>query len=99
MESSAIWKTVKSIRVHHAKDPRYDLDICLDGLWAIRQKSSVTREDLVKTFIEDAKDLNKWHAESDSDFDGNFITSATITFKDDPEPVVVSIPVPEKEAK
>ena len=98
MESSEIWKSVKSIRLHHAKNPSYDLDICLDGLWAVRQKSSVTREDLVKTFVEDAADLNKWHAESDTGFDGNFITSATITFKDDPEPVVVSIPVPGKGA-
>ena len=90
--SGSAWDTVEWIHVYHAADPRMDMDIKLDSLWATRQKDSVTREDVIGRFIEDAEDFNKWLATSEDG--GAFVTSAAIKFKGDPEAITVDIPYP-----
>ena len=90
--NGSAWDTVERIHVCHAADPRMDMDIKLDSLWATRQKDSVTREDVIGRFIEDADDFNKWRATSDDG--GTPITSAVIKFKGDPDEVTVDIPGP-----
>lgn len=90
--SGSAWDDVEWIHVYHAADPRLDLDINLDSLWATRQKDSVTREDVIGRFIDDTKDFNKWLATSEDG--GAFITSADIKFKDEPDAITVDIPCP-----
>lgn len=90
--SGSAWDTVERIHIYHAADPRLDKDIKLDSLWATGQKDSVTREDAIWRFIEDAEDFNKWLATSEDG--GAFITSASIKFKDEPEAITVDIPCP-----
>ena len=91
IEGESAWNDVERIHVFHEADPSLDLDINLNSLWKVRQKNSVTKDDVVRTFIEDAVDLNKWMTSSK---DGRaVITSATIKFKDDPEEIRVDIPV------
>lgn len=90
--NGSAWDTVERIHVYHAADPRMDMDINLDSLWATRQKDSVTREDVIERFIEDAGDFNKWLATSEDG--GAFITSASIKFKGDPDAITVDIPCP-----
>ena len=90
IEGESAWNDVERIHVFHEADPSLDLDINLNSLWKVRQKNSVTKDDVVRTFIEDAVDLNKWMTSSK---DGRaVITSATIKFKDDPEEIRVDIP-------
>jgi hypothetical protein len=90
--SGSAWDTVEWIHVNHDADPRMDMDIKLDSLWATRQKDSVTREDVIGRFIEDAEDFNKWLATSEDG--GAFITSAAIKFKGEPDAITVDIPCP-----
>jgi hypothetical protein len=90
--SGSAWDTVEWIHVYHAADPRMDMDIKLDSLWATRQKDSATREDVIGRFIEDAEDFNKWLATSEDG--GAFITSATIKFRGDQDAITVDIPCP-----
>ena len=86
------WDTVERIHLYHTADPRMDMDIKLDSLWATRQKDSATREDVIGRFIEDAEDFNKWLATSEDG--GAFITSASIKFKGEPDAITVDIPCP-----
>jgi len=86
------WDDVERIHVSHAADPRMDMDIKLDSLWATRQKDSATRKDVIDRFVEDAEDFNKWLAMSKDG--GAFITSALIKFKGDPDAITVDIPFP-----
>lgn len=88
--SGSAWDTVEWIHINHADDPRMDMDINLDSLWATGQKDSATREDVIGRFIEDAADFNKWLATSEDG--GAFITSAVIKFKGDPDAITVDIP-------
>lgn len=90
--NGSAWDTVERIHVYHVADPRMDTDIKLDSLWATRQKDSVTREDVIGRFMEDAEDFNKWIATSEDG--GAFITSAAIKFKGDPDAITVDIPCP-----
>lgn len=90
--NGSAWDDVERIHVCHAADPSMDMDIKLDSLWATRQKDSVTREDVIGRFIEDAEDFNKWLATSEDG--GAFITSATIKFRDDTDAITVDIPCP-----
>ena len=90
--SGSAWDGVECIHVYHAADPSMDMDIKLDSLWATRQKDSVTREDVIGRFIEDAEDFNKWLATSEDG--GAFITSASIKFKGEPDAITVDIPCP-----
>ena len=90
--SSSAWDTVERIHLYHAANPRMDTDINLDSLWATRQKDSVTREDVIGQFMEDAEDFNKWIATSEDG--GAFITSAAIKFKGDTDAITVDIPCP-----
>lgn len=90
--NGSAWDTVEWIHVNHAADPRMDMDIKLDSLWATRQKDSVTRQDVIGRFMEDAEDFNKWLATSEDG--GAFITSALIKFKGEPDAVAVDIPCP-----
>ena len=84
------WDNVERIHVYHAADPRMDMDIKLDSLWATRQKGSATRQDVIDRFVDDVQDFNKWLSTSDDG--GSFITSAAIKFKGDPDEVTVKIP-------
>ena len=86
------WDDVEWIHVYHSADPSMDMDIKLDSLWATRQKDSVTREDVIGRFLEDAEDFNKWLATSEDG--GEFITSAAIKFKGDQDAITVDIPCP-----
>jgi hypothetical protein len=88
--TGSAWDTVERIHVYHAADPSMDMDINLDSLWATRQKDSVTREDVIGRFIEDAWDFNRWLATSEDG--GAFITSAAIKFKGEPDAITVDIP-------
>lgn len=90
--NGSAWDTVEWIHVNHAADPRMDMDIKLDSLWATRQKDSATRQDVIGRFIEDAEDFNKWLATSEDG--GAFITSALIKFKGEPDAISVDIPCP-----
>lgn len=90
--NGSAWDTVERIHVYHAADPNMDMDIKLDSLWATRQKDSVTREDVIDRFVEDAGDFNKWLATSEDS--GAFITSALIKFKGEPDAITVDIPCP-----
>lgn len=90
--TGSAWDGVEWIHVYHAADPSMDMDIKLDSLWATRQKDSVTREDVIGRFIEDAEDFNKWIATSEDG--GAFITSAAIKFKGEPDAITVDIPCP-----
>lgn len=90
--SGSAWDDVERIHVYHAADPRLDTDIKLDSLWSTRQKDSVTREDVIGRFIEDAGDFNKWLATSEDG--GAFMTSASIKFKGESEAITVDIPCP-----
>jgi hypothetical protein len=90
--TGSAWDTVEWIHLYHAADPRMDMDIKLDSLWATRQKDSATREDVIGRFIEDAEDFNKWLATSEDG--GAFITSATIKFRGDQDAITVDIPCP-----
>ena len=92
IRNGSAWDDVEWIHVNHDADPRMDMDIKLDSLWATRQKDSVTREDVIGRFIEDAEDFNKWLATSE--YGGAFITSAAIKFKGEPNEVTVDIPCP-----
>ncbi len=92
MVSSTIWNQVENIRLHHAAKPYLDNDIKLDSLWGARQVNSANKEDVIRIFMEDAADFNVWLlGEHDN---SPFITSATIKFKDDPNPVEVAISYP-----
>ena len=91
--TDSAWDDVEWIHVYHATDPRMDMDIKLDSLWATRQKDSVTREDVIGRFIEDAEDFNRWLATSEDG--GAFVTSAAIKFKGDPDAITVDIPCPD----
>lgn len=91
--NGSAWDTVERIHLYHAADPRMDTEINLDSLWATRQKDSVTREDVIGRFMEDAEDFNKWIAMSEDG--GAFITSAAIKFKGDPDEITVDIPCPD----
>ena len=93
--TGSAWDDVEWIHVYHATDPRMDMDIKLDSLWATRQKDSVTREDVIGRFIEDAEDFNRWLATSEDG--GAFVTSAAIKFKGDPDAITVDIPCPDGE--
>lgn len=93
--TDSAWDDVEWIHVYHATDPRMDMDIKLDSLWATRQKDSVTREDVIGRFIEDAEDFNRWLATSEDG--GAFVTSAAIKFKGDPDAITVDIPCPAPE--
>ena len=86
------WDDVEWIHINHAADPRMDMDIKLDSLWATRQKDSVTRQDVINRFVEDVEDFNKWLATSEDG--GAFITSAAIKFKGEPDAIAVDIPCP-----
>lgn len=90
--NGSAWDDVEWIHVNHDADPRMDMDIKLDSLWATRQKDSVTREDVIGRFIEDAEDFNKWLATSEDG--GAFITSALIKFKGEQDAITVDIPCP-----
>lgn len=90
--NGSAWDDVERIHVYHAADPSMDMDIKLDSLWATRQKDSVTREDVIGRFIEDAGDFNKWLATSEDG--GSFITSALIKFRGEPDAITVDIPCP-----
>ena len=92
--SGSAWNDVEWIHVYHAADPRMDMDINLDSLWATRQKASVTREDVIGRFIEDVEDFNKWIATSEDG--GAFITSAAIKFKGEPDAITVDMPCPDE---
>jgi hypothetical protein len=91
--TGSAWDDVEWIHVYHSADPSMDMDIKLDSLWATRQKDSVTREDVIGRFLEDAEDFNKWLATSEDD--GEFITSAAIKFKGEPDAITVDIPCPD----
>lgn len=90
--NGSAWDTIERIHVYHAADPRSDTDIKLDSLWATRQKDSATKQDVIKRFVEDAEDFNKWIATSEDG--GAFMTSASIKFKGEPEAITVDIPCP-----
>lgn len=86
------WDDVERIHVYHAANPRMDMDIKLDSLWATRQKDSATRQDVIDRFVEDAQDFNRWLLSSKDG--GALITSAVIKFKGDQDEVTVKIPRP-----
>ena len=90
--SGSAWDDVERIHVYHAANPRMDMDIKLDSLWATRQKDSATRQDVIDRFVEDAEDFNRWLATLKDG--GAFITSAVIKFKGDPNEVTVKIASP-----
>ena len=92
IEGESAWNDVERIHVFHDDDPSLDLDINLNSLWKVRQKNSVTKDDVVRTFIEDAVDHNKWKMSTKDG--GALITSATIKFKGDPDAITVDIPCP-----
>lgn len=97
------WNDVENIRLLHAENPSHDVNIAPNSLWKTRQKDSVTREDIIRVFIEDVVELNRYLARTEQDIRGMtlcrtsverllVITSAVIKFKDDHVAVEVQIP-------